>query len=96
MQFTLCRQVLFFITLVLVESSLEQVACYVTWRCYFVQCYLLTLVFNMHSDLVKVTIMGIKLLFGAILTVYEVLWCKLDSVGLKILCCEVVLIVVGC
>ena len=55
MQFTLCRQVLFFYqALVLVESSLEQVACYVTWRCYFVQCYLLTLVFNMHSDLVKV------------------------------------------
>lgn len=75
----------FFITLVLVESSLEQVACYVTWWCYFVQCYLLTLVFNMHSDLVKVTITSIKLLFGTILTVYEVLWCKLDSVGLKIL-----------
>ena len=55
MQFTLCRQVLFFYqALVLGESSLEQVACYVTWRCYFVQCYLLTLVFNMHSDLVKV------------------------------------------
>lgn len=87
MQFTLCRQVLFFYqALVLVESSLEQVACYVTWRCYFVQCYLLTLVFNTpHSDLVKVTIRGIKLLFGTILTVYEVLWCKLDSVGLKIL-----------
>lgn len=86
MQFTLCRQVLFFYqALVLVESSLEQVACYVTWRCYFVQCYLLTLVFNMHSDLVKVTITGIKLLFGTILTVYEVLWCKLDSVGLKLL-----------
>lgn len=85
MQFTLCRQVLFFYqALVLVESSLEQVACYVTWRCYFVQCYLLTLVFNMYSDLVKV-LMGIKLLFGTILTVYEVLWCKLDSVGLKIL-----------
>lgn len=49
------------------------------------QCYLLTLVFNMHSDLVKVTITGIKLLVGTILTVYEVLWCKLDSVGLKIL-----------
>lgn len=48
------------------------------------QCYLLTLVFNMYSDLVKV-LMGIKLLFGTILTVYEVLWCKLDSVGLKIL-----------
>lgn len=75
----------FYQALVLVESSLEQVACYVTWRCYFVQCYLLTLVFNMHSDLVKVTITGIKLLFGTILTVYEVLWCKLDSVGLKIL-----------
>ena len=39
----------------------------------------------MHSDLVKVTITGIKLLVGTILTVYEVLWCKLDSVGLKIL-----------
>lgn len=80
MQFTLCRQVLFFYqALVPVESSLEQVACY------FVQCYLLTLVFNMHSDLVKVTITDIKLLFDTILTVYEVLWCKLDSVGLKIL-----------
>ena len=58
------------------------------------QCYLFTLVFNMHSELVKVTMTGIKLLFGTILTVYEVLWCKLDSAGLKILCCVVVLIVV--
>lgn len=48
----------------------------------------------MRSELVKVTTTGMKLLFGTILTVYEVLWCKLDSVGLKILCCEVVLIVV--
>ena len=83
----------FFITLVLVESNLAQVACNMELL-HFVQCCLLTLVFYMHSELVKVTITGIKLLFGTILTVYEVLWCKLDSVGPKTVCCEVVMIVV--
>lgn len=83
----------FFITLFSKVSSSEQVACNMELL-HFVQCYLLTLVFNMHSELVKVTMTDIKLLFGAILTVYEVLWCKLDSAGPKTVYCEVVLIVV--